>query len=191
MLRSGNWIDGRDVESSCTLTLAPRPRTFQQSARVSISRELPSKSAYLCVNHESQYVLNIVKSQDASLNPCKHSLVVGFTILDLGANTSDELWIRHSDLDVCSLLVSLEAIQVLSLDQLDRLYNRLVLCKSRLERLAERFAVGGHKANGRGNVKIMLKVCDVQQDRVAILLILALRPRIQARRDKPQSHQTA
>lgn len=77
--------------------------------------------------------MNAIKSQDAAIYPFPHLLIVHVAGLNCSPKSVDELWICDRDLDIWTLRVPLKAEEILSHDQLDRMYGGRMLGQLRFE----------------------------------------------------------
>lgn len=80
-------------------------------------------------------------------------------------------WICNGDLEIRTLLIPLEAKEVLSHHHLYRMNGRLVhLPKLGLEKRFEAFAIRSLERDWSGHVEVVKEVCDVEKDGMSILL---------------------
>jgi len=105
--------------------------------------------------------LNAVECENSTLCRLPQPFVVGIASLYTCPELVDELWIRDCDLEIWTLLVSLEAEQVFSHHHLYRMNCGLVLSHLCLEVGLERLAIGRSKRDRRCNVEVMQEVGDV------------------------------
>lgn len=100
-----------------------------------------ASQAYLRIDHEAKHVLDVVKGQDTTIGAFPETLVVGTSALDGGPQLVDILGVCDSDLEVGTLHIALETVQVLTKDHLYRVDGRLMLGKMRFEVGLERLTV--------------------------------------------------
>jgi hypothetical protein len=116
---------------------------------------------YLGINHEAEDVLNTVKGEDTSISAFPETLVVGASTLDGCSELVDVLGVGDCDFEICDLLITLETVQVLAVDYLDRVDGRLVLGEVSLEVSFERLAIVPVEGCRGSYVEIVHEVGDV------------------------------
>ena len=85
-----------------------------------ISQELATcQDAYSSVNHEPQDILYAVKCQNTTIHTFPHLLVIHVAALNRGAQLVDVLRICDCDFQIRTLLIALEAEQILPHHHLD------------------------------------------------------------------------
>jgi hypothetical protein len=107
--------------------------------------------------------LNAVEGQDLIVDRLPHLLVIGFPTLYLTPNTIDKLGVCDCDFEISMLLIALEAIDVLSHDNLDCVYDGSVLGELSLEVGPVRLAVRGGEVDGCSDVEVVQEVGDMKE----------------------------
>lgn len=117
--------------------------------------------------------MDAVKCQEAAIGTFPHPLPIGVFVLEFTSDLVYELRIRHCDLYVWILLISLESVQVLSHNQLDGMYRGLMLGNLSFEVGLESIAVMGREGYRGSNIQVMKEIRDVKHHRVASLNLLS------------------
>ena len=118
-------------------------------------------STYACVYHEAQDILYAVESQNTSVDPFPHRLVIRIATLYCCSQLVYIFRIGDGNLKESCFLVPLEAEEVLAHYKLHRLYSRLVLSELCVEVGFKAFAIRLTEGDGGGDVKVMEKACDM------------------------------
>lgn len=125
-------------------------------------------AVHLGVDHESQYICDVVECENSAFADWPESLIIGIALLHQRAHTAYVLWIVDGDLQIGALLVPLEAQDILTHRHLNRGYNSRVLIHLflafALEEGLERLAVDLGEVHRRGNVEVVEKACYVKED---------------------------
>ena len=108
-----------------------------------------------------------VKCQYTTIYTLPHLLVVHVSALDRGPQFVNIFWIRDCDLQIRTLLIALEAEQVLPHRHLDGLYNRLVLRQLSFQVAFEAIDVGLYEVDWSCDIEVVKKVGDMEKYRVA------------------------
>ncbi len=154
---------------SCGICLAVLiPKTCRRSAIVSpfcLSVELCD--TYACVNHEAQDILYAIESQDTSVDPFPQSLVIRIVTLYRRSQLVYIFRIGDGNFKKSCFRIALKAEEVLPHYHLHGLYGRLMLGKVAVKVGLEAFAICFEERDRGGDVKIMEKVGDMKEYRVA------------------------
>lgn len=107
-----------------------------------------------------------VKRQNTTIHTLPHLLVVHVPALDRGPQLVDIFGIRDRDLQIRTLLIALEAEQVLPHRHLDRVYYRLVLRQLSFQVGFEAVDVCLYKVDWGRDIEVMEEVGDMEKYRV-------------------------
>lgn len=116
---------------------------------------------YLSVDHEAEDILDTVKSEDTTLGTFPETLVVGTPTLDGRPELVDKFGVGDGDFEKSGLLITLEAVQILAHDYLDRVDGRLVLGEVSLEVSFVGLAIARSEGGGRSYVEIVHEIGNV------------------------------